>query len=133
MQVICMEDPAEKYFTQKATPRDRAVFEAGIAIGTAVHQFVGTPMKTPEDARLLSEIIKRALLAQPCRESVEVHILFEQSQRPPPYNYTTLKSKSLDLRIVVNYKGVRVVARLRYIPELGYTLGYIEDIEEPES
>lgn len=131
--MFCEEDPAERFFTRKATPRDRAVFEAGIAIGTAVHQFVGTPLRTPEDARLLSEVIKRALLSQPCRESVEVQIAHEPPQRPPPYDYTTLKSANMDLKVVVNYKGVRVKARLRYIPELGYTLGYIEDIEEPGS
>ncbi|MEM1618802.1 MAG: dihydroneopterin aldolase family protein [Desulfurococcaceae archaeon] len=126
----CSEDPAAKYFSSKVTPRDRAVFEAGIAIGTAVHQFSGIPLRTPQDLEVIREAVRRALLAQPCREYVEVEIEYEKPSRPPPYDYTTLKSRNMDLRIVVNYKGTRVKARLRYIPELDFTLGYIEDIEE---
>jgi hypothetical protein len=126
----CVEDPAEKYFSSKVTRRDRAVFEAGIAIGTAVHQFVGTPLKSLEDVKVLEEFIKRSLMAQPCREHVEVKISAEFPKRPPPYDYATLRPEHLDLTVVVNYKGSRVKARLKYIPELGYTLGYIEDLEE---
>ncbi|MCC6025223.1 MAG: dihydroneopterin aldolase family protein [Desulfurococcaceae archaeon] len=125
-----MEDPAAKYFSPKVTSRDRAVFEAGIAIGTAVHQFTGTPLKSLEDVRVLEEAIKRALLAQPFRERVEVKIHFERSPSGGPYDYTTLRARDMDLRVVVKYGSCRVTARLKYIKELDYALAYIEDIEE---
>lgn len=124
------EDPGSKYFSKKATSRDRAVFEAGIAVGTIIHQFTGVPLKTKEDAELLAEVIRRAVLAQPYRVEADVKVEFEKPERPPPYDYTTLKSSNIDARVVVKYNNVRVVARVRYIPEIGYTLGYIEDIEE---
>lgn len=125
-----MEDPAAKYFTPKVTHRDRAVFEAGIAIGTLVHQFTGIPLKKPEDVKALKEAIERALLAQPFREEASVEINVDLPREESPYKYITLKSRYMDARVVVRYGSCRVTARLRYIPELDYTLGYIEDIEE---
>jgi len=125
-----LEDPATKYFSPKVTSRDRAVFEAGIAIGTLVHQFTGIPVRNAEDLKILEEAIKRSLLAQPFREEVDVKINVELPRNTSPYSYVTLKSMHVDARIVVRYGKCRVVARLRYIPELKYTLGYIEEVEE---
>lgn len=125
-----MNDPAAKYFSKKVTPRDRAVFEAGIAIGTLVHQFTGIPVRTREDIEVVKEAIKRSLLAQPFREKVEVEINIDLPRDQTPYSYTTIKSRNIDATIVVKYANCRVVARLKYIPELDYTLGYIEDIQE---
>ncbi|MCC6052741.1 MAG: dihydroneopterin aldolase family protein [Desulfurococcaceae archaeon] len=123
-----MEDPAAKFFSPEVTSRDRAVFEAGIAIGTAIHQFTGTPLRKPEDARVLEEAIKRALLAQPFRERVEVKINYEPPSTEGPYSYSTLRARNMDLLVVVKYGSWRVTARLKYIRELDYTLAYIEDI-----
>lgn len=125
-----MEDPAAKYFSPKVTNRDRAVFEAGIAIGTLVHQFTGIPVRNAEDLRVLEEAIRRSLLAQPFRESVNVKISVDFPRNTSPYGYITLKSMHVDARIVIKYGRCRATARLKYIPELNYTLGFIEDIEE---
>lgn len=127
-----MQDPAQKYFTPKTSDRDRAVFEAGIAIGTLIHQFTGIPIRRIEDVELVEEVIKRSLLSQPFREEVEVKVNIEKTDRVEPYNYTTLKSRHIDARIRVKYGKYRVTARLKYIPELDYTLGYIEDISGEE-
>lgn len=124
------KDPASKYFSSKVTDRDRALFEAGISIGTLVHQFTGIPVKNPEDIPVIEEAIKRSLLAQPYRVDALVKINIDLSSRDTPYNYTTLKARHINARITVEYGKYRVVAGLRYIPELDYNLGYIEDIEE---
>ncbi|MCY0868157.1 MAG: dihydroneopterin aldolase family protein [Desulfurococcus sp.] len=124
-------DRASKYFSEKVTPRDRAVFEAGIAVGMVVHQFTGIPVKSEEDARLLEKIIENAIKAQPFREDAKVKIRIDSPGDPSdPYSYTTLKTRNMDVSITVKYKGVRVKARLKYIPELDYNLAFIEDIEE---
>jgi len=125
-------DPAAKYFSGKTTPRDRAVFEAGIAIGMIVHQFTGIPVKRPEDIELIGKVIENAVKAQPFREDAKIEIRMGDLSSSPgnPYSYTTLKTRHIDARIVVRYNNVRVVARLRYIPELDFNLAYIEDIEE---
>lgn len=125
-----LQDPASKYFSLKVSERDRAVFEAGIAIGTLIHQFTGIPVKKKEDLRLLEELIERSLMAQPFREHVKVKIEMDLPEETTPYSYVTLRSRHINARIVVKYGKCRVVARLNYIHELNYTLGYIEDIVE---
>jgi len=125
-----MEDPAAKYFTPKVTDRDRAVFEAGIAIGTIVHQFTGVPVKKREDVAIFEELIKRSISAQPFRLEVDVKVSVETPVEDTPYNYVVVQSRHIDAKVVVKYGKCRVTARLRHIPELNYTLGYIEDIEE---
>jgi len=125
-----MADPASKYFSSKVSDRDRAVFEAGIAIGTLVHQFSGIPVKRREDIDVIREAIKRSLLSQPFRENIELDLNVQIPGSDSPYSYTTLKARHMDARITVKYGNYRVIARLRYIPELDYTLGYIEDIQE---
>lgn len=128
--MLSLKDPAAKFFSNKTNERDRAVFEAGIAIGTLVHQFTGIPVKNKEDLQIIKEAIRRALLAQPYREDVSIDIKLDLPIGDSPYSYTTIKSRHLDARIIVKYGKYRVTARLRYIKELDYTLGYIEDIEE---
>lgn len=128
--VIYVVDPAAKYFSPKITCRERAAFEAGIAIGTLIHQFTGIPIKNKEDVVILERAIERSLLAQPYREKVIVKINLDRDYSDNPYDYTTLKSRFIDAVIVIRYNECRVKARVRYIPELDYTLGYIEDIEE---
>jgi len=125
-----MNDPASKYFSPKTTERDRAVFEAGIAIGTLVHQFTGIPVRSLEDLEIIKKAIERSLLAQPFREEVKVELNIELPQSNSPYAYTTIKTRNIDARIIIKYGRCRVTARLRYIPELDYNLGYIEDIQE---
>lgn len=125
-----MNDPASKYFSSKTTERDRAVFEAGIAIGTLVHQFTGIPVRSLEDLEIIKKAIERSLLAQPFREEVKVELNIELPQSNSPYAYTTIKTRNIDARIIIKYGRCRVTARLRYIPELDYNLGYIEDIQE---
>ncbi|MEM3926785.1 MAG: dihydroneopterin aldolase family protein [Desulfurococcaceae archaeon] len=123
-------DPAMKFFSKKVTERDRAVFEAGIALGMAIHQFVGIPIKRLEDVPYLEKVIENAILSQPFREMARVKINIEGIGTGGVYSYTTLKTRHMDITVVVKYGNTRVRARLRYIPELDFNLAYIEDIEE---
>lgn len=126
-----MEDPAAKFFSPKATERDRAVFEAGVALGMVMHQFRGIPLKSNEDAELLERVIERAVRAQPFKESARVRIARRFCHDPSnPYDYSTLKNSDLDVEVVVRYGGVVVRARARRVDELGFNLAYIEDICE---
>ncbi|WP_440059281.1 dihydroneopterin aldolase family protein [Thermogladius sp. 4427co] len=126
-----MEDPAKKYFTPKATDRDRAVFEAGLALGMVVHQFTGIPIKSNSDVEIIEKAIEKAILSQPYRVNAVARISKRFNHSPSnPYDYSTLKTSDLDVTVEVKYGRVRVRARLRYIKELNFNLGYIEDIEE---
>ncbi|MEZ0394172.1 MAG: dihydroneopterin aldolase family protein [Desulfurococcaceae archaeon] len=125
-----MEDPAAKYFSDKVTERDRAFFEAGIAMGMVVHQFAGIPIGDPEMVPLLEEVIRRALLSQPFRVGASVKIEWRGGQRRGPYDYSTLRARDMDVSVVVRYGRWEVRARLRRIEELDYNLAYVEDVRE---
>ena len=126
-----MPDRAANYFSAKVTERDRAVFEAGLALGMVVHQFTGIPLKSNEDAELLERLIERSILSQPYRTRAKVAIKRRFDHKPEdPYDYSTLKTSDLDVLVEVKYGRFVVRARLRRVEELDFNLAYIEDIEE---
>jgi len=129
---VSPEDPAKKYFHPSITDRERAIFEAGIALGALYHQFVGLPIAKKEDVlKAVKEAIEKAMSLQPFREKVEVR--FDVSSIKGgglgPYDYSSLKGNAIDARVVVKYGSARVKARMRFVEELGFNLMYIEDVE----
>ncbi len=123
-------DIALKYFSPKVSDRERAAFEAGIALGMAVHQFSGIPIKFTEEVELLEKVIEYAITSQPFKKKAVVKINIDVPSDGNPYSYSTLRSRNLDILVIVEYGKAVVKARLRYIPELNYSLAYIEDILE---
>ena len=65
------QDPTRAYFA--GTDRDRAAFEAGIKLGSILHQYVGTPL-TAVSAGPLERAIEAATGVQPLVERVRVRI-----------------------------------------------------------
>ena len=127
------EDPAKKYFHPSITDRERAIFEAGIALGALYHQFVGLPIAKREDVlRAVKEAIEKAMSLQPFREKVEVRFDVGSIRGGglDPYDYSSLKGDAIDARVVVKYGSARVKARMRFVEELGFNLMYIEDVED---
>lgn len=125
-------DPAKKFFHKEVTDRERAAFEAGIALGMVVHQFTGIPVRNPEDVEILEKAIENAIKAQPFKQDAKVEIKIDFKKPNSPYDYTTLKTRNMAVNITVKYGKALVKAALRYIPELDYNLAYIEDIKEEE-
>src|SRR3989449_6318694 len=80
-------DPTRKYFA--GTDRDRAAFEAGVKLGSIVHQYVGTPL-TPQTAPSLERAIEAATRGQPLVERVRVRIDKERMRTRGPYKYGVL-------------------------------------------
>lgn len=123
-----IRDPASRFFNPKVTARDRAVFEAGLALGMVIHQFTGVPVKNAEDLVVLAEAMRRAVLAQPFRKNASVELKTKVKSGGGPYDYTTIKTKDMEVCVEVEYNGVVVKACLKHIDELDFNLAYIEDI-----
>ena len=126
------EDPAKKYFHPSITDRERAIFEAGIALGALYHQFVGLPIAKREDVlRAVKEAIEKVMSLQPFREKVEVRfdVGSIRGEGLGPYDYSSLKGDAIDATVVVKYGSARVKARMQFVKELGFNLMYIEDVE----
>ncbi|QOR93948.1 dihydroneopterin aldolase family protein [Thermosphaera chiliense] len=125
-------DPARKYFHKDVTDRERAAFEAGIALGMVVHQFTGVPLRKRDDISILEKVIENAIKAQPFKIDAEVVINVDLKNTDNPYDYTALKTRNMNVKVTVKYGKAVVKAALRHIDELDYNLAYIEEIIEEE-
>lgn len=124
-------DPREELAGSRfaCTDRERALFEAGIKMGTVYHQFVGTPVSS-ESVELLERSISEAIKVQPYVEDAVVRI--DRSGIPKgegTYEYASLSGDMIDAVIKVRVGDSRVTAEMRYDPELRYPLMYVSSLE----
>ncbi len=118
-------DPTTAYFA--GDDRDRAVFEAGIKLGSIYHQYVGAPLSRATAADL-ERAIESAARVQPMVEDVRVRIDRKRLRARGPYKYASLSDEMLHAEVTVRVGGARVTAVLRYVPELDYPLMYLKDV-----
>ena len=121
-------DPTDEYFA--GTDRDRAAFEAGIKLGSILHQYIGTPV-TQRTAAGLERTIEAATRVQPLVERVRVRIDRDRMRIRGPYGYGVLTEDLLDVEVRVRVGRSRAVGALRYMPELDYPLMYLKQVGAP--
>lgn len=120
-----MRDPASNYFS--CTDRERAIFEAGIKLGTIYHQYVGVPINL-SNLTSLENAIRESVKVQPFVEDAEVHIDKEiVKKRQGVYKYITLSGEMLKVRLKIKYNDEVVKAGLDYIEDMDYPLMHLED------
>lgn len=122
------KDPTREYFA--GTDRDRAAFEAGIKLGSILHQYVGTPL-TEGTARDLERTIEAGTRVQPLVEDVRVRIDRKRLRARGPYGYASLSEDLLHAEVTVRVGRTRAVGVLRYISDLDYPLMYLKEIGGP--
>lgn len=130
---MSFEDPAKKYFHHSITDRERAIFEAGIALGALYHQFVGLPIAKREDVlNAVKEAIEKSMSLQPFREEIKVkfNINAIKGDGRGPYHYSSLRGDVMDVMVIVKYGSARVKARMRFVEDLNFNIMYIEDVED---
>lgn len=121
-----VDDKGAKYF--RCSDRERALFEAGIKLGTIYHQFVGTPV-SKANAEAVERAIEESARIQPFVEDVTVHIdRTALREKRGPYDYYTLTGTMLQVRVRVRYGGAVVWAEMRKIGELSYPLMYVTEV-----
>lgn len=121
----CREDLAAKKFN--CSTKDRALFEAGIKMGTIYHQFVGVPVdQNSVDA--LEDAIEKGVLVQPYVKDVKVRIdrnVF--GPKKDEYSYVSLSGEMLDVVLTIMIDDVQVTAEMRYDAVLKYPLMFVSD------
>jgi hypothetical protein len=121
------EKTADSFFD--CSDQERAAFEAGIKLGTIYHQFVGTPISR-KNVELLEKAIAEGTKIQPFVKDAEVHISRDElKSKKGEFNYVSLSGHMLNVRLVVEYKNIRVTAGMKFLTEINYPLMYIENIE----
>ena len=110
------------------TKRERALFEAGIKMGTIYHQFVGTPVSI-DTVESLEEGIRSAISVQPYVESVSIRIDRSRFVRDGDrYSYVSMTGDMIDAVVTIRIGDSRVTAEMRYDKEMGYPLMFVSDI-----
>ena len=114
----------------KCSTRERAMFEAGIKMGTVYHQFVGVPVDATS-VDVLEKSIEKGVLVQPYVEDVKVSIDRSSFKtKNDEYSYVSLTGNMLNVVIVIRIDNVRVTAKMNFNKELNYPLMYISDVSE---
>jgi hypothetical protein len=125
VELNLMHDPARNRFN--CTDRERAIFEAGIKLGTIYHQYVGVPINLSNLASL-QNAMKESMLVQPFVESAEVKIDSEKvEKRQGTYKYITLSGDMLAVKVRIRYNNTEVTGHLQYVKEMDYPLMYVGD------
>src|SRR5437867_8688410 len=127
LREIMPRDPTSRYFA--GTDRDRAAFEAGIKLGSILHQYVGVPL-TRKNAASLERAIEAAARVQPLVEDVKVRIDRKRLRLRGPYRYGILTEDLLRVDVIVRVGRSRALGVLRYVPKLDYPLMYLKDIRQ---
>ncbi len=116
---------AEKF---ECSVKERALFEAGIKMGTVYHQFVGVPVNL-DSVESLERSIEAGILVQPYVEKVSVKIDRDYFKpKKDEYSYLSLIGEMLDVVLSIRIEDVVVTAEMRYDADLKYPLMYISNI-----
>lgn len=108
--------------------RERALFEAGIKMGTIYHQFVGSPVSSAT-VDLLERTMSETIMVQPYVEDARIRI--DRSRIPGgegTYEYASLTGDMIDAVVTVRIGDATVVAEMRYDKELDYPLMYVSSL-----
>jgi dihydroneopterin aldolase len=120
------EELATRYFN--CTERERAVFEAGIKLGTIYHQFVGTPVAAA-NVEILEKAIEDGVRVQPFVKDVKVSISRDALRRKKDeFDYQTLTGNMLIVELTVTVGQTTVVVCMDFKPDLRYPLMYVKDV-----
>jgi hypothetical protein len=113
-------DPASEYFS--CSDKERAIFEAGIKLGSVYHQYTGIPINK-SNVEYLERAIEKAVGAQPFVTGVSVSIDRKKVGRAQSaYKYKTLTGEMMDVKINIKYGRSEVVGSMSWIPEMKYPL-----------
>lgn len=109
--------------------RERALFEAGIKMGTLYHQFVGMPVNN-RTVEGLEKTMSEAIMVQPYVEKASVRIVRDSIPTgDDEYSYASLTGEMIDAVIRIRIGDASVTAEIRYDEELRYPLMFISDLE----
>ena len=119
------EEKASRMFG--CSDNERALFEAGIKMGTVYHQFVGTPVDRT-NVKALEKAMEASIKVQPFVESVKIKIILDEKERSDTYDYVSLTGDMIDAVVKIRVNRASVTAEMRYDEELGYPLMYVSEV-----
>jgi len=121
-------DPATRYFL--CSDKERAIFEAGVKLGSIYHQYTGIPIND-SNVEFLERAIEKAVSAQPFVTKVKVSIDRRKVGRSrPAYKYKTLLGDMMDVKINIRYGKALVEGRMAWVSSMKYPLMRFKVLKE---
>ncbi|MHA2430310.1 MAG: dihydroneopterin aldolase family protein [Promethearchaeota archaeon] len=121
----------EKFFCSDLSERERACFEIGIKLGALYHILCGLPISSDKDTiNSIERGIEASISCQPYVKSVKIKLDQHKiiGDKSTEFAYDEISSKIIKAAIEVEYKSVKVLAKVEWIEKLEYPLMYIEKI-----
>lgn len=118
-----VESFVRKFFPADFSDRERAVFEAGIALGAIVHSVTGFPIAADVKG-FIEKAVEKSFMLQPYRNRIKLRVT-GFSRKGGLYSYGTLTPENLNVLVEVCYGKAVVEARMRYVKKLRYPLMYV--------
>ena len=127
-----VDDGGNNFFDPKLTVKERACFETGIKLGALYHILCGIPVSS--NSNIIASIekgIEAAISCQPYVKSVKVNLDKHKisGNKTTEFDYDEITGKIINAKIIIEYKTVEVIAKIKWIEDLQYPLMYIENIK----
>lgn len=126
---------AKIYFSPELSDRERACFETGIKLGALYHILCGIPISSNESIiKSIEKGIEAAISCQPYVKSININLDKEKiiGDKRTEFDYDEITGKIIRAELVLEYKSIKVIAKIDWIEELQYPLMFIEKIYDKE-
>jgi hypothetical protein len=121
-------DPATSYFS--CTDKERAIFEAGVKLGSIYHQYTGIPINS-SNVDSLEGAIEKAVAAQPFVTLARVNIDRRKvGKAKPAYKYKTLLGDMMDVTLHIKYGKALVEGKMAWVSSMKYPLMRFKVLKE---
>lgn len=123
-----MVDPATNYFS--CSDKERAIFEAGVKLGSIYHQYTGIPINS-SNVDSLEGAIEKAVAAQPFVTMVRVNIDRRKvGKAKPAYKYKTLLGDMMDVTLHIKYGKALIEGKMAWVSSMKYPLMRFKVLKE---
>jgi len=122
----------DNFFPVDISERERACFEIGIKLGALYHILCGIPISS--DKNIINSIergIEASISCQPYVKKVKIILDKDKiiGDKSNEFAYDEITGKVIKAEIEVQYKSVKIYAKVEWIEDLKYPLMYIEKID----
>ena len=121
------------YFSPNLSDKERACFETGIKLGALYHILCGIPISSNENIiKSIEEGIEAAISCQPYVKSININLDREKiiGDKRTEFDYDDITGKIIHAELVLEYKSIRIIAKIDWIEDLQYPLMFIEKISK---
>jgi hypothetical protein len=121
----------EDFFYSELSKKERACFEVGIKLGSLYHLLCGIPISSNIDViNSIERGIEASISCQPFVKKVRIDLDKSKiyGNKSTEFAYDEITGKIINAEVELEYKSIKVLAKIKWVENLDYPLMYIERI-----